>query len=101
MKKTHAINLTNKIFSFKKDNAFVHDGYMFYKWKALELCRCLGVIELEEGAPHMVLGVGRDLFDFEYVPLDQFEELVDVSRDFSTGLATADRPQGVVVKFTV
>lgn len=101
MKRTQAINLTNKIFSFKNDNAFVHEGYMFYKWKARELCKVLGVMELEEGHPHMILGVGRELFDFEEVPLEFFEEVVDTSRDFSTELATADRPQGVVVNFKV
>lgn len=101
MKKTHAINLTNKIFAFKTDNAFIHEGYTFYKWKARELCKVLGVMELDEGHPHMILGVGRELFDFEEVPLEVFEQVVDTSRDFSTELATADRPQGVVVNFKV
>jgi hypothetical protein len=41
------------------------------------------------------------LFDFEEVPLEVFEQVVDTSRDFSTELATADRPQGVVVNFKV
>ena len=101
MKKTHAINLTNKIFAFKTDNAFVHEGFTFYKWKARELCKVLGVMELDEGAPCVILGVGRELFDFEEVPLEFFEEVVDTTRDFSTQLATADRPQGVVVNFKV
>lgn len=101
MKKTQAINLTNKVFAFKNDNAFVHEGYTFYKWKARELCKVLGVMELDEGEPSMVLGVGRELFDFEHVPLDVFEQVVDTTRDFSTQLATADRPQGVVVNFKV
>lgn len=101
MKKTNAINLTNKIFSFKSDNAIVYEGYTFYKWKAKELCKVLGVMELEEGNPHVILGVGRELFDFEEVPLEFFEDVVDTTRDFSTTLATADRPQGVVVNFKV
>lgn len=101
MKKTHAINLTNKIFAFKNDNAFIHEGYTFYKWKARELCKVLGVMELEQDHPCVILGVGRDLFDFEEVPLEFFEDVVDVTRDFSTTLATADRPQGVVVNFKV
>jgi hypothetical protein len=101
MKKTQAINLTNKIFAFKNDNAFVHEGYTFYKWKARELCKVLGVMELHEGAPNMIVGVGRDLFDFEEVPLEFFEDVVDTTRDFSTALATADRPREVVVDFKV
>lgn len=101
MKKTQAINLTNKIFSFKTDNALVHEGFTFYKWKARELCKVLGVMELDEGHPHIILGVGRDLFDFEEVPLEFFEDVVDVTRDFSTTLATADRPREVVVNFKV
>ena len=101
MKKTQAVNLTQKIFCFKKDNAVEHDGYTYYIWKARELCKVLGVMELDVGQPHMVLGVGRELFDFAEVPLDQFENIVDTTRDFSTTLATADRPQGVVVKLKV
>jgi hypothetical protein len=58
-------------------------------------------MELDEGQPNMILGVGRELFDFVEVPLDEFESVVDTTRDFSTTLATADRPQGVVVNFSV
>lgn len=101
MKKTHAINLTNKIFSFKTDNAFVHEGYTFYKWKARELCKVLGVMELEVGSPHVILGVGRELFDFEEVPLEFFEDVVDTSRDLSATLFASQKPQGVVVNFKV
>lgn len=99
MKKTQAVNLTQKVFAFKSDNAFIHDGYTFYKWKARELCMVLGVMELESGFPSVVVGVGRELFDFEHVPMDEFESIVDTSRDFSSELATAERPQGVVVNF--
>lgn len=101
MKKTQAINLTSKIFSFKNDNAVEYEGYVFYKWKSRELCRVLGVMELESGNPSVILGVGRELFDFAEVPLDEFENVVDVTRDLSTTLATADRPQGVVLNFSV
>lgn len=101
MKKTHAVNLTGKVFAFKSDNFRDHEGFRFYNWKAKELCRVLGVLELEEGDPHMCVGVGRDLFDFEHIRLEGFEELVDVTRDFSTTLATAERPQDNVVKFEV
>lgn len=101
MKKTQAVNLTQKIFCFKKDNAIEHEGFTFYKWKARELCKVLGVMELDEGQPNMILGVGRELFDFAEVPLDEFESVVDTTRDFSTTLATADRPQGVVVTLKV
>lgn len=101
MKKTHAVNLTHKIFAFRNDNFFEADGFRFYKWKARELCKVLGVIELEVGEPHVCVGVGRDLFDFEHIPVEEFENLVDMSRDFSTESATADRPQGNVVNFEV
>lgn len=84
MKKTHAINLTGKVFAFKTDNVFVKDkDFCVYKWKAGELCRVLGVMELEQGHPHMILGVGRELFDFEEIPLDNVEQVVNVHRDFS------------------
>ena len=99
MKKTQAVNLTTKIFCFREDHCLSLDGFVYYKWKARELCKVLGVLELDDGVPHVVLGVGRELFDFEHIPLDQFESVVDTSRDFSTELATADRPQGVVVNF--
>lgn len=101
MKKTQAINLTHKVFRFKSDNVVDHDGYKFYHWRKDELLMVLGVIELVEGKPHMCIGVGKDLFEFEHIDLDEFETVVDVSRDFSTTLATADRPQGVVVNFSV
>lgn len=101
MKKTQAVNLLFKVFAFKNDNAVVYDGYTFYKWKSRELCRCLGVMELEPGQPMMCVGVGQDLFDFEHIPLEEFEQVIDTSRDFSTELATADRPQGTVIKFKV
>lgn len=100
MKKTQAVNLTQKIFCFKNDNAIEHEGYVFYKWKSRELCKVLGVMELDEGHPHMILGVGRELFDFAEIPLDEFENVVDTTRDFSTTLATADSPQGVLLKFS-
>lgn len=100
MKKTQAINLTQKVFRFKNDNFVVHDGYTFYHWRKDELLQVLGVIELEPGKPHMCVGVGKDLFDFEHIDLDDFENIVDVSRDFSTQLATADRPHDVVVKLS-
>ena len=101
MKKTHAINLTHKVFRFKSDNVVEHDGYKFYHWRKDELLMVLGVMELVEGKPHMCIGIGKELFDFEHIDLEEFESVVDVSRDFSTTLATADRPQGVVVNFKV
>jgi len=101
MKKTHAINLTHKVFRFKSDNVVEHDGYKFYHWRKDELLMVLGVMELVEGKPHMCIGVGKELSEFEHIDLDEFESVVDVSRDFSTTLATADRPQGVVVNFKV
>ena len=101
MKKTQAVNLTHKVFCFKKDNAVQYDGYTYYLWKARELCKVLGVMELDEGQPTLILGVGRELFDFAEVPLNELELHIDTTRDFSTTLATADRPQGVVVKFKV
>lgn len=101
MKKSQAVNLTQKVFRFRNDNSFQHDGYVFYRWKKDELCQVLGVMELEKDQPTVCLGVGKDLFDFEHIDLNQFENFVDISRDFSTSLATADRPQGVVVNFKV
>lgn len=101
MKKTQAVNLTQKVFAFKSDNAIEYDGYVFYKWKSRELCRVLGVMELESGSPCVILGVGRELFDFAEVPLNEFESAVDLAHDFSTELATADRPLGVVVNLPV
>jgi hypothetical protein len=101
MKKTQAINLTHKVFRFKVDNIEEHDGYKLYHWRKDELCMVLGVMELQQGKPHMCIGVGKQLFDFEHIDLDEFEKMVDVSRDFSTTLATADRPQGVVVNLPV
>lgn len=101
MKKTQAINLTHKVFRFKTDNVVEHDGYKFYHWRKDELLMVLGVMELVQGKPHMCIGVGKELFEFEHIDLDEFESVVDVSRDFSTTLATADRPQGVVVNFSV
>lgn len=101
MKKTQAINLTHKVFRFKSDNVVDHDGYKFYHWRKDELLMVLGVMELVEGKPHMCIGVGKELFDFEHIDLNEFESIVDTSRDFSTTLATADRPQGVVVNFSV
>jgi hypothetical protein len=99
MKKTQAINLTQKVFRFKNDNFVEHEGYKFYHWRKDELLQVLGVIELEPGKPCMCVGVGKELFDFEHIDLEEFETIVDTSRDFSTALATADRPQGVVVNF--
>lgn len=101
MKKTHAVNLTGKIFSFRDDSFFEDDGFRFYNWKAKELCRVIGVIELEQGNPMVCVGVGRELFDFEHIACSDFEKLVDVTRDFSTALATADRPHDNVINFTV
>ena len=101
MKKSQAVNLTQKVFRFKNDNVVLHDGYAFYHWRKDELLQVLGVIELEPGKPHMCVGVGKELFDFEHIDLEEFEKIVDTSRDFSTELATADRPQGVVVNFKV
>ena len=101
MKKTQAINLTHKVFRFKTDNVVEHDGYKFYHWRKDEFLMVLGVMELVQGKPHMCIGVGKELFEFEHIDLDEFESVVDVSRDFSTTLATADRPQGVVVNFSV
>lgn len=57
-------------------------------------------MELDQGEPTVCVGVGKELFDFEHIPLEEFENVVDVSRDFSTKLATADRPHGVVVKLS-
>jgi len=100
MKKTQAVNLTQKVFRFKNDNFVDHEGYRFYKWKQHELCIVYGVMELHEGEPNVCVGVGKELLDFEYIPLEDFETVVDISRDFSTKLATADRPHGVVVKLS-
>lgn len=100
MKKTQAINLTNKVFRFKNDNVVDHDGYKFYHWRKDELLQVLGIIELHAGNPMICVGVGKELFDFEHIPLLEFENFVDLSRDFSTGLATADRPHDVVVNIS-
>src|SRR5690606_41800042 len=101
MKKTQAINLTHKVFRFKSDNVVDHGDYKFYHWRKDELLMVLGVMELVEGKPHICIGVGKDLFEFEHIDLDEFESVVDVSRDFSTTLATADRPHDNVINFTV
>jgi len=98
MKKTQAINLTQKVFRFKSDNVIEHDGFNFYHWRKGELLHVLGVMELEPGKPHMCVGVGKELFDFEHIDLEEFENVVDMSRDFSTELATANRRHEVVVK---
>lgn len=95
MKKTQAINLTQKVFRFKNDNVIYHEGYKFYHWRKDELLQVLGVLELEPGKPHICVGVGKELFDFEHIDLEEFENVVDISRDFSTELATANRPQDV------
>lgn len=100
MKKTQAVNLTQKVFRFKTDNFVDHQGYRFYHWREHELVQVLGVLELEPGKPQMCVGVGKELFDFEHIPLEDFEKVVDISRDFSTELATADRPCDVVVKIS-
>ncbi len=100
MKKTQAINLTQKVFRFKNDNFVEHEGYLFYHWRKHELCQVLGVIELAPNEPMMCVGVGKELFDFEHIPLEDFENIVDISRDFSTALATADRPIDAAAKYT-
>lgn len=100
MKKTQAVNLTQKVFRFKNDNFVEHDGYKFFHWRKDELLQVLGVMELEPGHPHMCVGVGKDLFDFEHIDLEVFESVVDTSRDFSTELATANRRHEVVVKMS-
>ncbi len=86
MKKTQAINLTQKVFRFKSDNVVENDGFNFYNWRKGELLHVLGVMELEPGKPHMCVGVGKELFDFEHIDLEEFENVVDMSRDFSTEL---------------
>lgn len=93
MKKTQAINLTQKVFRFKNDNFVDHEGYRFYHWRKHELCQVLGVIEFAPNEPFVCVGVGKELFDFEHIPLVDFENTVDVTRDFSTELAIADRPR--------
>jgi len=100
MKKTQAINLTQKVFRFKKDNFCEHDGFNVYRWKALELCMVFGVMEFVPGQPLVCVGLGDDLYDFEHIPLEEFENVVDISRDFSPELATANRPPEVVVKIS-
>ena len=100
MKKTQAVNLTQKVFRFKTDNFCVHDGFTFYTWKKDELCRVYGVMELEPGKPLICVGTGKELFDFEHIDLEEFENVVDVTRDFATTLATANRPHDVVVSIS-
>lgn len=101
MKKTQIVNLLRKVFVFKNDNCEILDGYTFYRWRSRELCQVLGVMELEPGEVTVCVGVGEDLFDFQHIALEEFEQVIDTSRDFSTELATADRPQGTVVRFKV